>query len=239
MAGGGAGLDGGALDLLRRPCCAGQAKACSPPAGGVECRAACGAITAEIHQFAESLGKAIDARDHFTRLHSEEVAMVAYILALRLGQAPALADRIHIAGHLHDLGKLAVPDRILLKPGPLTAEEWAVVRRHPEIGAEIIAPVDYLAQSGIVDMVRHHHERFDGAGYPQGLAGQAIPLGSRIIALADSLSAMLQARPYRPPLSLSQARDEISRHAGGQFDPEVTRAFLECREEVASVLQRL
>lgn len=223
-----------ASDSLMRPCCAGR-----PRSQGPACHDACVAISAEIHQFAESLGMAIDARDHFTRLHSEEVAMVSYILALRLGLPPALADRIHIAGHLHDLGKLAVPDHILLKAGPLTAEEWAVVRRHPVIGAEIIAPVDYLAQSGIVEMVRHHHERYDGGGYPQGLAGAAIPLGSRIIALADSLSAMLQERPYRPPMYFAQAREEIARHAGSQFDPHVTQAFLECQGEVSSVLQRL
>lgn len=239
MASGIAGQGGEGVAVLKHPCCASQAKACAAPAGDMDCLAACGAITAEIHQFAESLGKAMDARDHFTRLHSEEVAIVAYILALRLDQAPALADRIHIAGHLHDLGKLAMPDHILLKAGPLTPQEWSVVRRHPVVGAEIIAPVAYLARSGIVDMVRHHHERFDGAGYPDGLAGPRIPLGSRIIALADSLSAMLQERPYRPPLSFAQARAEISRHAGSQFDPEVARAFLECQEEVASVLQRL
>lgn len=239
MAGGVAGRGGEGTMLLKQPCCAGQAKACPSLAGAVDCLAACGAITAEIHQFAESLGKAIDARDHFTRLHSEEVAVIAYILALRLDQPPVLADRIHIAGHLHDLGKLAVPDRILLKAGPLTAEEWAVIRRHPVVGAEIIEPVDYLAQSGIVGMVRHHHERHDGGGYPDGLAGAEIPLGSRIIALADSLSAMLQERPYRPPLSFRQSLGEIARNTGSQFDPQVTRAFLGCQEEVASVLRRL
>lgn len=217
---------------LRRPCCA-------PGPEAAPCLATCGAITTEIHQFAESLGQAIDARDHFTRLHSEEVAILSHILALALGLPPALADRIHIAGHLHDLGKLAVPDAILLKQGPLTAEEWAVVRRHPSVGAEIIAPVDYLAQSGIAAMVRNHHERFDGGGYPDGLSSQEIPLGSRIIALADSLSAMLQPRPYRAPLSFAEAMDEVDHNAGSQFNPQLVRVFLACQGELAAAMRGL
>lgn len=219
---------------LTRPCCAGRERGET-----ALCQAALGAITAEIHQFAESLGKAIDARDHFTMLHSEEVAILSHILALGMRLPPVQADRIHIAGHLHDVGKLGAPDRVLLKEGPLTTEEWGLIERHPVVGAEILLPVDYLAQSGIARMVLHHHERYDGGGYPAGLAGEAIPLGARVIALADSLSAMLQKRPYRPPLTFQQAEREICRNSGCQFDPQVVRAFLARRGEISAALGRL
>ncbi|KMY65937.1 HD family phosphohydrolase [Desulfocarbo indianensis] len=182
-------------------------------------------ISVEIHQFAESLGNAIDAKDHFTRLHSEEVAVVAHILALAYGLSPAQAEHIHIAGHLHDIGKIGIADHILQKPGPLNAAEWEEIKLHPLIGANIIRPVGFLAASGVADMVYHHHERYDGLGYPEGLRGEAIPLGARIIALADGLSAMLQDRPYRAKLTFRQAVDEIMQSRETYYDPKVVQAF--------------
>jgi HD-GYP domain-containing protein (c-di-GMP phosphodiesterase class II) len=183
-------------------------------------------LSSEIHQFAESLGNAIDAKDHFTKLHSEEVAVVSHLLALSLGLPAMAADHIHIAGHLHDIGKIGIPDKVLQKKGPLNDDEWEAIKRHPIIGAGIIKPVGFLAASGITEMVLHHHERFDGGGYPDGLKGEAIPLGARIIALADGLSAMLQDRPYRPKMSFERTVQEIINHNGTAYDPVVVHAFL-------------
>lgn len=190
-----------------------------------ECNMACEVISSDIHQFSESLGNAIDAKDHFTRQHSEEVAVVAYALALSMGLPPSVADHIHIAGHLHDIGKIGIPDEVLQKPGKLTNIEWQLIKQHPRMGADIIRPVSFLASSGIVEVVYHHHERWDGAGYPDGLAGRDIPLGARVIAVADTLSAMLQDRPYRPKMTFQRAAMEIVNNAGKQFDPDVVEVF--------------
>ncbi|MBZ2172333.1 HD-GYP domain-containing protein [Nitratidesulfovibrio sp. SRB-5] len=185
-----------------------------------------------LHQFAESLGNAIDAKDTHTRSHSEEVALAAFLLARAMGFSPADADRVHVAGHLHDIGKIGVPDAVLLKAGTLTPEEWEHMRAHPVIGARIVSPVADLADEGVASMILHHHERWDGRGYPHGLSGDAIPLGARIIALADSLSAMLQHRPYRPAMRFEQAEEELLRCSGSQFDPAVVRAFVTVRDEM-------
>lgn len=192
-----------------------------------------------LHQFSESLGTAIDAKDPFTSLHSEEVAEVAHAIALGLGMETAKADIIHVAGHLHDIGKIGVPDQILRKKGPLSNEEWDCIRRHPEIGAGILQPVEALARSGVVEMVLHHHERFDGRGYPRGLKGRDIPLGARIICLADTLSAILQNRPYRPARTFEEAVAEIINCTGSQFDPEIVAAFLKIKAEIKAILTHL
>lgn len=199
-----------------------------------------GRLATEIlHQFSESLGTAIDAKDPFTSLHSEEVAEVAHSIALAMGLDANDADIIHVAGHLHDIGKIGVPDEVLKKKGPLTDLDWKFIRRHPETGANILRPVEALAKSGIVDMVRHHHERFDGKGYPGGLKGEAIPRGARIIALADTLSAILQNRPYRPAKDFEMAVAEIINCSGTQFDPVVVKAFLRIKDEIQSILHFL
>lgn len=195
-----------------------------------------GAVTSLVHQLAASLGRAIDAKDRHTLAHSEEVAVVAQALALAMGLPPGLADRVHVAGHLHDIGKIGVPDHILCKPAALTEPEWQRMRAHPDLGADILAPLDCLSRSGVVAMVRAHHERFDGTGYPKGLTGNAIPLGARIIAVADSLSAMLQARPYRPARTFEAARAEILRGRGRQFDPKVVDAFCRIHRQVRDML---
>lgn len=180
-----------------------------------------------IHQLATSLGKAIDAKDPHTMAHSEEVAEVARHLALAMGLSPEMAACIHVAGHLHDIGKIGVPDAVLGKPGSLTPEEWVRMQDHPSIGAAILLPLACLRQTGIVDMVRAHHERYDGTGYPFGLCSHAIPLGARIISLADSLSAMLRTRPYRPAMDFAAACREIVGGIGSQFDPQVATVFLD------------
>lgn len=202
------------------------APAAGPPPGPPSLRPdAARFATATLHQFAESLGNAIDAKDPHTSMHSDEVAEVARVLALAMGLGPRQAAVIHLAGHLHDIGKIGVPDSVLGKQGPLTTAEWQAVRRHPEAGAAILRPVAALRELGVVDMVLHHHERWDGKGYPHGLAAAAIPPGARIISVADTLSAMLQDRPYRTALTADRACREIARCAGSQFDPAVVRAF--------------
>ena len=192
-----------------------------------------------LHQFSEALGAAIDAKDAYTRRHSEQVAEIAHIIARGMGMDEMQVDIIHVAGHLHDIGKIGVPNHILRKKGPLTDLEWEYIRRHPDIGADILRPVEALAQTGVVEMVRHHHERFDGGGYPSGLKGRQIPKGARIICLADTLSAILQNRPYRCAGSFKKAEDEITRHADSQFDPEVVAAFLSTRDEICTLLSCL
>ena len=198
-----------------------------------------GVVTEIIHQLAESLGKAIDAKDTYTLAHSEEVAVISQTLALSMGLGHQMADLIHVAGHLHDLGKIGVPDEILAKTSSLTPKEWLAIRKHPDIGADILAPIACLRECGIVDMVRAHHERFDGSGYPQGLAGGQIPLGARIITVADSLSAMLQSRPYRTAKSFDEACREIARGMGSQFDPKVVAAFARVKDRVRDLVAML
>ncbi|WP_428568130.1 MAG: HD-GYP domain-containing protein [Solidesulfovibrio sp. DCME] len=200
------------------------------PAGAAP--AAQDALLAQVHELAAALGRAIDAKDSHTMAHSEEVAEVSKLLAAGLGLGPAQAQAVHVAGHLHDIGKIGVPDAVLGKPGRLTAEEWTRMQAHPAMGADILAPLSCLSAMGVVAMVRAHHERFDGRGYPDGLAGAAIPLGARIIAVADSLSAMLQRRPYRPAMGFEAARKEIVACAGSQFDPAVVAVFLRHEERL-------
>ncbi|MGE0086540.1 MAG: HD-GYP domain-containing protein [Desulfococcaceae bacterium] len=189
-----------------------------------------------IHQFSESLGNAIDAKDPYTERHSMEVAEISRILALSLGLGTETADIIHIAGHLHDIGKIGVPDAIIHKEGALTETETFFIRRHPEIGADILRPVREIASSGICEMVLHHHERYDGNGYPFGIKGESVPMGARIIAVADSLSAMTGSRTYRAAKNFDTAMDEIVRCAGTQFDPAIVTALLANREKVQNTM---
>ena len=200
------------------------------------CPKACRQVSTAIHELSEALGTAIDAKDAHTKSHSDEVAVISQAIALALGLSPEAADHIHIAGHLHDIGKIGVPDRVLLKTGSLDPEEWRYIRAHPEIGADILRPVRLLADTGIPEMILHHHERFDGTGYPRGLAGERIPLGARIITVADSLSAMLQSRPYRPGMTFEEACREIRRCSGKQFDPAVVAAFADKQEHIRDIL---
>jgi HD-GYP domain-containing protein (c-di-GMP phosphodiesterase class II) len=169
-----------------------------------------------------ALTAALDSRDHETNGHALRVTRLAVRLGQELGLTGAALNTLELGAVLHDIGKIGVPDAILLKPGPLTDAEWAVMRRHPVLGVEMLERVPFL--HGALPLVRHHHERWDGKGYPDGLAGPAIPLGARIFAVADSFDAMTSRRPYRQPVSLRQARAELARCAGAQFDPAVVAA---------------
>lgn len=185
------------------------------------------ALLPTLHELAETLGNAVDAKDGFTWRHSEGVADASRTLARALGLGERVAELVHLAGHLHDIGKIAVPDAILGKPGPLTAREFDQIKRHPERGAAIVRPVRALsAPGGVADMILAHHERWDGSGYPFGTSGTAIPLGARIIAVADSLSAMTQQRPYKKAMPFNDAAHEIVRNSGKLYDPAVVQVFI-------------
>ena len=160
--------------------------------------------------------------------HGRAVARIAVRIAYRVGLSAADCEKLGIAAGLHDLGKLPMPDETLDKPGPLDEQEWAQVRLHPIFGEQLLVSAGY---SEIAPWVRHHHERVDGSGYPDGLRGDAIPLQSRIIAVADAYDAMVSERPYSSALSQAAARDELVRGAGTQFDAAVVSAFLRLRFE--------
>lgn len=168
---------------------------------------------------------AVDNKDRYTRRHSEEVTAYSLQIAAKLGLDEELCRAIHISGLLHDLGKIGIPDRILRKPGRLTAEETQVMNQHPEIGAMIVSSLPGMEL--IAGGVRSHHERYDGTGYPDRLAGEQIPLVARVLAVADVYSAMTTHRPYRKALTREEALAQIAKNIGSQFDPLVAGAFLE------------
>jgi response regulator RpfG family c-di-GMP phosphodiesterase len=172
----------------------------------------------------EALGAAIDLRDSPTAGHSRRVFLYSMELAKSIGGLEQEIRTIAMGAWLHDIGKLAIPDRILLKPGPLTDSEWEIMRRHARIGYELVKSISFLA--GAAEIVLTHHERFDGSGYPQKMNGDEIPVGARIFAVADTLDAMTSDRPYRAALPLQAARDVIERGSGTLFDPLVAAAFL-------------
>ncbi len=174
----------------------------------------------------QSLSMAIEAKDRYTRGHSERVHHYAVKVAKQLGLPEAQVDLIRKISLLHDVGKIGIKEDILLKPSKLTPEEFAAIARHPDVGYKILAPLK-LPQEAL-EIVRHHHERLDGRGYPAGLQGDQIPLSVAIVSVADAFDAMTAHRPYRPtPLTFAEAADELRRCAGTQFKPEVVEALLE------------
>jgi putative nucleotidyltransferase with HDIG domain len=177
----------------------------------------------------EVLGIALDFRDNETAGHSRRVARYSLEIARTVGCSDDELVQINRGAYLHDLGKIAIPDAILFKKDKLTAEEWAVMKTHAWIGHNLLTRISLLAPVG--DILLAHHERYDGTGYPRGLKGEEIPLGARIFALADTMDAMTSDRPYRKAVSYSEARDEIARESGRQFDPAIVRAFLAIPEE--------
>ncbi len=176
-----------------------------------------------------ALVRAVEAKDPYTRRHSEQVAHYAVHLARALGLPAEQVERIGISSLLHDVGKIGVPDHILTKPGKLTDEEFEHIRRHSATGAEIVASVTLFSEEA--QLIRHHHERWDGNGYPDGLAGEEIPLPSRIINVADSMDAMLMTRSYKPSYRVEKMLGELTRCAGTQFDPRIAAAAVQwCQE---------
>lgn len=172
----------------------------------------------------EALVRTLEARDSYTAGHSDRVARFAAVTARHMGLEQAEIEKIVHAAKVHDIGKTGIPDGILNKPGPLTREERATVARHPQIGAAIVRSVTFMAD--IVPAVRHHHERWDGRGYPDALAGEEIPIAGRILAVADAFDAMTSSRTYRPAMPIDEALRRLVSSAGRQFDPECVDAFI-------------
>lgn len=170
-----------------------------------------------------ALVAALDAREHETSDHSQRVVKYTIAIANRLSLQGVELEELGRGALLHDVGKIGVPDAVLLKPGKLTPEEWTEMRRHPDIGHQMIQSIPFLATPAVI--VLSHQERFDGGGYPRKLRGEEIHIGARIFAVADTLDAMTSDRPYRKATSFENAMAEVQRCAGSQFDPEVVRAF--------------
>jgi response regulator RpfG family c-di-GMP phosphodiesterase len=171
-----------------------------------------------------ALVAALDAREHEVSNHSQRVVRYTLAISKRLGVPERDLPELGRGALLHDIGKIGIPDAILLKPGKLTDEEWVEMKRHPQIGFEILKAIPFLG--GPADVVLAHQERFDGRGYPRGLAGEQIPLGARIFAIADTFDAMTSDRPYRKKTTVEAARAEVTRCSGTQFDPRCAEAFL-------------
>jgi ribonuclease P protein subunit RPR2 len=176
-----------------------------------------------------ALSNAVEARDAYTGKHAERVAAYGLEIARAAGLTLADDPQTEFGFLLHDIGKVAIPDAILFKPEPLSPHERALMERHPVIGFEILADIDFLGDAKVV--VRHHHERWDGGGYPDGLAGEDIPLAARVFSVADTLDALTTTRPYRQGMDLLRARQIIAEEAGRQFDPQVVERFAAIDDE--------
>ncbi len=187
----------------------------------------------EYHEFVECISSALDARDPYTGNHSDRVSDMACLLCHFSGLSEAQTQEIHIAAHLHDIGKIGIPDRVLLKEGRLDNEEWMLMKKHPEIGANILSKSEHLSR--ISAIILHHHERYDGKGYPFGAKGEEIPLGARIIAVCDSIDAMSSNRSYRKALPMEVCYGEIEKNKGVMYDPEIAELALKNWDKLTEI----
>lgn len=183
----------------------------------------------------KAISTALDAKDQYTHGHSYRVTLYSMILAKKLNSTPEFMEEIETAGLLHDIGKIGIPQSILCKPGKLTDEEFAIMKKHPEQGEKMIMGIRQL--DVISDWLKAHHERWDGRGYPSGLKGEEIPLSARIIALADTYDAMTSTRSYRKALTHEDAINEIQRCSGSQFDPKLAQLFIDNQDEMRKAQQ--
>ena len=178
----------------------------------------------------KALAEALEAKDPYTHGHSKRVTEISVILAREMGVSTEEQDRIRLAGLVHDIGKIGVPEEILHKQGKLTDTEFDSIREHPTIGEKILNPI--IKDPEILAIVRHHHERFTGGGYPAGISGDGIPLGSRLMAVADAYDAMTSSRPYRNALTPAKAENQLQSGRGSQFDPEVVDLFFNSKDKM-------
>jgi len=184
----------------------------------------------QYHDLILCIVSALEARDSYTSFHSSRVAEMVEALCRFLGISGDQEELYHIAAHLHDVGKIGIRDDVLLKAGRLNDEEWEIMKSHSVQGYEILKKAKLF--ENVADIVRGHHERWDGKGYPDRLAGTQIPLGSRIIAIADSIDAMISDRPYRKGMDVSICKKEIEKNAGIMYDPDVVKVALENWDEL-------
>lgn len=188
------------------------------------------------HEIIECITCALDAKDPYTAGHSQRVSDMATKVCELIGLKESHIERIHIAAHLHDIGKIGVPDAVLNKTERLNDEEWEAIKKHPSIGAEILSKSHHLTE--VKDIVLSHHERFDGTGYPQGLKGEEIPVGARIIAICDSIDAMTSTRSYRKAHDFDFCYQEIEKNLGKMYDPVIGRYVLEHWKEIIWVVDK-
>lgn len=216
------GLDAGADDFITKPFA--RAELLARIRSALRLRRALVGMEAA-HGVVTALANAIEAKDSPTERHCQRLAHLAVRLGARLGLSTDELDAVAYGALLHDVGKIGVPDAVLAKAGPLTGDEWALVRRHPEIGERICAP---LAAFGVFGpIIRHHHERWDGSGYPDGLRGERTPAGARIVGIVDAFDAMTHDRPYRAARGIGEAVAEMNSLAGRQFDPGLVPLFVD------------
>ncbi len=178
----------------------------------------------------KALAQALEAKDEYTQGHSARVAKESVNIARYLSLSDAEVQRVWLAGYLHDIGKIGIRETVLNKPGKLDEEEWDLIQQHPVVAGKILGPIPEL--SDIIDIIVHHHERYDGSGYPDGLDGSSIPLGARILSVADAYDALTSRRPYRDALASEEAHRILEAAAGTQFDPVIARAFLDLKRGV-------
>lgn len=190
----------------------------------------------ENHELVECITSALDARDPYTGNHSRRVSDMCCLICHFIGMSESETQEIHIAAHLHDIGKIGIPDRILLKEGRLDDEEWEYMKKHPQIGADILSKSPHFSR--IAAVILHHHERWDGKGYPFGAKGTEIPIGARIIAVCDSIDAMASKRSYRNALPLEVCRAEIEKNSGIMYDPEIAQVALDHWSELTAEYTR-
>jgi putative two-component system response regulator len=185
-------------------------------------------------EFAKVLATTLEAKDPYTSGHSERVCYYSDVISRKLSLSPKDRTELQIAAYLHDIGKVGISDRFINKKETLNSTDWAVIRQHTQKSIELLAPLKL--SSNIVSYIQYHHEHYDGTGYPGGLIGEHIPLGARIIALADSYDSMTSARPYRKTLSPGEARNELLKCSGKQFDPRLVSLFSDILQEMEEIL---
>jgi HD-GYP domain-containing protein (c-di-GMP phosphodiesterase class II) len=184
-------------------------------------------------EFAKVLAYTLEEKDPYTSGHSERVCYYSNFISKRLSFPPKERSELQIASYLHDIGKVGISNRFINKKGTLTSTDWAIIKQHTQKSIELLIPLNL--SPNILSYIQHHHERYDGTGYPDGLAGEQIPLGARIIAISDSYDSMTSDRPYRKPLNNGEAKSELLKNAGKQFDPKLVSLFLDVLKEMEEV----